>query len=410
MKYRSLLSLICLGVCIVVWSVVAQAEKPIVIGAPMPLTGPFASSGEQMKMALDLGVQELNAAGGLFGRQLKIIYGDVANVTVEEVKSVGERILGAGVDLVITGYDSPGRVNVKVYGQSDVPYLHGNAKSDCTQAVAETPDKYWNVFQYTYSEKEYGIDAISHLFNIPEQIGWTPPNKNVAIVTADYPYNAIPAAEFANIAKRIGYEVVVYETTPFGVVEYGPILSKIEATKPSFITYWDPVPADAARFMNQFVDYFGSQGIDSLLYMQYTPSMPEFLELTGKNADGLIWVGGVVEAGAPYEEYKKKWVAKYKKDPIGLYAVITRDAFDIWVQAVKRAGCVNCYKEVSRQIRESPYVGVGATFVFRPDDQAAIAGEYLLPLGWNQIWDARHVVVTPKRFAKGAFRKPPWIK
>ena len=410
MNQRNLLFLICLGVLIAVFCGVAQAEKPIVIGAPMPLTGPFASSGEQMKMALDLGVEELNAAGGLFDRKLKVIYGDVANVTVEEVKSVGERILGAGVDLVITGYDSPGRVNVKVYGQSDVPYLHGNAKSDCTQAVAENPDKYSNVFQYTYNEKEYGVDAISHLFNIPAQIGWTPPNKKVAIITADYPYNAVPAAEFADIAKRIGYEVVVYETTPFGVVEYGPILSKIEAKKPSFITYWDPVPADAARFMNQFVDYFGSQGIDALLYMQYTPSMPEFLELTGKNSDGLIWVGGVVEAGAPYEKYKKTWVERYKKDPIGLYSVITRDAFDAWVQAVKRAGCVDCYKEIARQMRESTYVGVGATFVFRPDDQSALAGEYLLPLGWNQIWDATHVVVTPKRFAKGTFRKPPWIK
>jgi len=57
MKPRNLLFLICLGVFIAVCGGLAQAEKPIVIGAPMPLTGPFASSGEQMKMALDLGVK-----------------------------------------------------------------------------------------------------------------------------------------------------------------------------------------------------------------------------------------------------------------------------------------------------------------------------------------------------------------
>ena len=410
MKRKMFAALFCVGLTVFLCCGSAWAKDTILIGAPMPLTGPFASAGEQMKMALELGMDEINAKGGLLGRKLEVTYGDVADAGVENVKSVGERILGADVDVVITGYDSPGRVNVKVYGQSDVPYLHGNAKTDCTQAVAENPLKYWNVFQYTYNEKEYGKDAVNHLFNIPKEIGWKPPNKKVAIVTADYPYNSVPAAEFAKMAKELGYEVVVYETTPFGVVDYGPILSKIESTKPSFITYWDPVPVDAARFMNQFIDRFGSEGIDALLYMQYTPSMPEFLALTGKKADGLIWVGGVVETGSVYDAFKKRWMAKYKKEPIGLYSIITYDALNIWAQAVRRAGCVDCYKEIARLIRESPYKGVGATFVFRPDDQSVLAGEYLSPLGWNQIRDGKHVVITPERFSKGKFTKPPWIK
>ena len=45
----------------------ALAEKPILIGCPLPLTGPYASDGEQMKMALELAVAEKNAAGGLWG-------------------------------------------------------------------------------------------------------------------------------------------------------------------------------------------------------------------------------------------------------------------------------------------------------------------------------------------------------
>ena len=96
MKRKSFVTLFCIGLMVSLCCGIALAEKPIVIGAPMPLTGPFASSGEQMKMALDLGVEELNAAGGLFGRKLKVVYGDVANVGVEDVKSVGENEMTDG--------------------------------------------------------------------------------------------------------------------------------------------------------------------------------------------------------------------------------------------------------------------------------------------------------------------------
>ena len=39
-------------------AVAGAEDKPVLIGAPIPLTGPYASDGEQMKMALELAVHE----------------------------------------------------------------------------------------------------------------------------------------------------------------------------------------------------------------------------------------------------------------------------------------------------------------------------------------------------------------
>jgi branched-chain amino acid transport system substrate-binding protein len=400
-----------LALFLIVAAPLAAAEKPILIGAPMPLTGPYASDGEQMKMALELGVSEVNAAGGLLGRELKIIYGDVVEVSPENVKAVGERLLGAGVDVVLTGYDSPGAVNVKVYGGGQhIPYLHGNAKTACTELVAKDPQTYSNVFQYTYSEIVYGKDAVDKLFKVPEQIGWTPPNKKVAIVKVDYPYASIPAVEFGKLCKQMGYEVVVDETHNFGMVEWGPILSKIEAGQPSFITFWNPAPADAAAFMNQFVNKFAAKGFPALMYMQYVPSMPEFLQLTGKNADGLVWAGGATDTGPKYQEFKKRWMDKFGKEPVGLYSHCTYDAFNLWVEAVKKVGCADCYDKVCDAIRTNVYVGLGGTYKFDPVDQSALPGDDLFPIGWNQIQDGKHVAITPARLATGTYKLPPWIK
>ena len=388
----------------------ALAEKPILIGCPMPLTGPYASDGEQMKMALELAVAEKNAAGGLLGRKLELKFGDVGGLEAEKIKAVGERLIGAGVDAVITGYDDGG-VDTKVFGAYDVPYLHGNAMTLCTQPVAENPDKYWNVFQYTYNDKAYGVDADTYLFGVGEQIGWKAPNKKIAIIKVDYAYNIVPADEFAKRVEGKGYEVVVNEIVPFGMAEWGPILSKIESKDPAFVTFWHLDPTDAARFMKQFVDHFEDDGINALVYMQYTPSIPEFIKLAGDSAEGLIWVGGAFGFGEKFEAYKKRWIGMFKTEPAGLYAEATRDAFDMWATAVEKAGCVNCYKKVADNIRAIEYVGLCANYKFDPKDQSILQTDDYMPLVWFQIQGGKNVKIRPPKYNDGGqYKLPPWIK
>lgn len=50
--------------------------EPILIGALYPMTGALADSGQNMKDGIDLAVEEINAAGGISGRPIQIVYGD----------------------------------------------------------------------------------------------------------------------------------------------------------------------------------------------------------------------------------------------------------------------------------------------------------------------------------------------
>jgi branched-chain amino acid transport system substrate-binding protein len=385
------------------------AEKPILVGAPIPMTGPYASDGEQMKMALDMAVAELNEQGGLLGRKVDLKVGDVGGLEAEKIKAVGERLIGAGVDAVITGYDDGG-VDTHVFGQYDIPYIHANAMTLCTEPVAKNPEKYWNVFQACYNEKAMGVDAVERFFDVPKELGWTPPNKKIAVIELDYAWSMMAADEFKERAKKAGYEIVVDEVVPFGIVEWGPILSKIDSAQPSFVTFWDLDPTDAARFIKQFNEKFSVKGIDALVYMQYVPTIPEFLELAGKSADGVIWSALGIGHDPKVEDYKKRWTARFKEEPKAIYSFSTRDNFDIWVQAVKRAGCVDCYREVCRNIREAPFEGLWGLYVFNPIDQSAIPGEWLTPISWHQIWDGKHHITAPKSLKEISYRRPPWMK
>jgi branched-chain amino acid transport system substrate-binding protein len=298
-----------------------------------------------------------------------------------------------------------------VFGAYDVPYLHGNAMTLCTQPVAENPDKYWNVFQYTYNDRAYGEDADKYLFDVGKQMGWQEPNKKIVIIKVDYAYNIVPADKFAELAQAKGYNVVVNETVPFGMVEWGPILSKIESSEPAYVTFWHLDPTDAARFMQQFADHFADDGLNALVYMQYTPSIPEFIKLAGKSAEGLVWVGGVSGFGEKFEAYRKRWLKKFKIEPAGLYAEATRDAFDIWAAAVEKAGCYDCYKKIADNIRSSEYEGLCANYKFDTRDQSVLQADEYMPLVWFQIQDGKNVMMRPAKYNQGrSYKLPPWVK
>jgi urea transport system substrate-binding protein len=54
----------------------ADAAEPIRIGAVLPFSGGVELYGQQAKLGLDLAVKDINAAGGILGRPIEVIYAD----------------------------------------------------------------------------------------------------------------------------------------------------------------------------------------------------------------------------------------------------------------------------------------------------------------------------------------------
>ncbi|HQK26142.1 MAG TPA: ABC transporter substrate-binding protein, partial [Synergistaceae bacterium] len=78
----------------------AGAEAPIAIGHSVSLTGGSSMWGLAEQNALDMLVEELNAAGGVLGRKLEIIHYDNRGDAVESV-NVARRLVDDGVVAVI---------------------------------------------------------------------------------------------------------------------------------------------------------------------------------------------------------------------------------------------------------------------------------------------------------------------
>src|SRR3990167_6366304 len=99
-------------------SVLAQAGAPIRVGVVTPLSGTYAGIGQQVKWGLDLAAMQINAGGGVMGRNLELIYeGEEANPAVATQKAE------------------------KLFQVNKVDFLTGTVNSGSTLAVGQVAER-----------------------------------------------------------------------------------------------------------------------------------------------------------------------------------------------------------------------------------------------------------------------------
>ncbi|HSV79048.1 MAG TPA: ABC transporter substrate-binding protein [Ramlibacter sp.] len=84
------------------------AANKVAIGMSVPLTGPLARYGAQLRGGLALGLEQVNGAGGIGGREIELLVKDDAGRS-EQALANTRALLDAGV-LAMTGYHGTGTV------------------------------------------------------------------------------------------------------------------------------------------------------------------------------------------------------------------------------------------------------------------------------------------------------------
>jgi branched-chain amino acid transport system substrate-binding protein len=111
----------------------AQAPQEIRIGFLLPLTGGFAEAGQLHKLAVDMAVEEINAAGGvrsLNGARIVALYGNSS--TVDEANTETSRLISRErVATIVGAYSSGATISSTVIAErASIPYLVPNALAD----------------------------------------------------------------------------------------------------------------------------------------------------------------------------------------------------------------------------------------------------------------------------------------
>lgn len=195
-------------------------EDPILVGGLHEQSGAAAAAGIPMAFALNLAVDEVNSAGGLLGRPLKVINYDTQTSTQMMSQYAQQLVLKDKVAVVFGGFASPSREAARpTFDRFHVPYFYnvfyeGGVCDRNTFCIGTTPA------QTVGKLVPYAMDG---------------KRKKIYIIAADYSYGQITAKWMSKYVQENGGEVVAADFFPLEVTDFGSSISKIQAAKPDLL-------------------------------------------------------------------------------------------------------------------------------------------------------------------------------
>jgi len=189
------------------------AVADIKIGVLVPDSGPAGLFGPSTRNAAMLAAEDINAAGGINGEQIELIFADVGVAPAEATQAAVRLWRGEGVEAFVGMHDSAVREAINGQLNGAIPYVYtpvyeGKACNTGMYVTGETPSQQL-------------APVIPHLME-------TEGAKNWYLIGNDYNWPRDTNALANQFIAEAGGEVVGEEYLPFAVAEFDSSLQRIK--------------------------------------------------------------------------------------------------------------------------------------------------------------------------------------
>jgi branched-chain amino acid transport system substrate-binding protein len=251
------------------------AEEPVKIGLDDPFTGTYAELGRNEQIGCQLAVTEINAKGGILGRQAQLFSEDSTSTdTGTAVSKAHELIDRDKVNLLLGNVNSAMALALgEVSNQAGVLYIVTGGHTDPVTGS----DCHWNVFRVCNTTR-METDAVGKL--LIDKFG-----KKWYFITPDYAFGHTLQQGFEANLKKYGGTEVGASLTPLGATDFSSYLIKAEAAKPDVIIDLT-AGQDAVNSLKQIVQF----GLDKKFHIAGAQQELEVLEGLPPDARIGTWV------------------------------------------------------------------------------------------------------------------------
>ncbi|MCJ7625319.1 MAG: ABC transporter substrate-binding protein [Anaerolineaceae bacterium] len=390
----------------------AVVEEPctVKVGVPTLLTGVGAPMGMDVKAGAELAAMKLNEEGGVLGCQIELVFADIKATSAEDC-ALGAQVMDeAGVVFYVPGAFY-GPACIDEFGKREPLMMHNSASADMLNVAVENMPEYNNVFMTCEDEYSYGPNAYKVIVDvIGGDWGYEFPNKKVALLGGDITYDMYIQEGARKAFEDAGWEVVLDDTYPYGNTEFGSQLATIRAEEPAVIMGQLTSNDSAVAFMNQFL----TNPTNSLIYIQWSPASPEFINLLQEKANGVMWQSLIDILPKNKDTYYPMFEAEFDRIP-GTWPPAIWDHFQIWKAAVESCGdfedydCIVTYVD---ELDDHPVEGICGVYGMDPDMNKGRTGDDYLPMQFIQIQGEANVTLFLGTKAEEGveFITPPWIE
>ena len=319
-----------MGIALAAVSILAcEKEDPneIKVGAYLSLSGADSTFGTDTREGIALAVEETNAAGGVDGKRIRVIYEDDKSTTYEAVQKV-RQLIDRNKVVALLGEVASSRslAGGLIANTSHVPMV-----TPSSTAVEVTKKRQW-VFRTCFTDDQQGAVAArfikEHLKK--DRIG--------IFFAAQDPYSSGLARAFREEMKRLGGQIVVDKGYQKGETNFRTYLSELKAAGPEALfvpNYYNEMVLIARQASEVGIPgsmFVGGDGWDS----------SNLVDGAGPELEGAHFTNHYAP-DVPWENSKKFFTAfttKYKHEPTSLSAQ-GYDAAMLLFDAIRRAGDPN---------------------------------------------------------------------
>lgn len=300
-----------------------QSSSEVVVAVAAPLTGDYAQYGNAFKMATELKAREINEAGGINGKTLKLAFYDDKN-DAKEAANIAQRLVD---DKNILG-------------------VIGNFSSSASLAAASVYEAGGLVqFSPTSSHSDFTKQGNYMFRNINTQAIEAPMAANmvvnemgkekIAVIYINNDWGITAKDNFINAVNDIGGTIVAEESFIGGQTQdFTSILTKINGVKPDviFVAAFYSETGMIAQQLQQLGYDYPLAGL-SALYNE------ELIKLAGDTVEGLFLTTNFFPSDSDelVNNFLNNFKEAYGQDP-DQFAAVAYDTLGMLAKAIEIAG------------------------------------------------------------------------
>ncbi len=340
------------------------AADTIKVGAILAVTGPAANLGLPEVRTIEMLTEDVNKAGGILGKKVQLIVKD-SQYNADLAFSFAKQLIDEEGVLAILGPSGTGEsMKIKNLCEENETILISCAAGE----TIVNPVAKW-VFKTPQMDKF----AAQWIYDTMKTLKIS----KIAVVVSNSGFGQGGKAQLEGLAAANGITILGTEVYDSAATDLAGVVTKIKALNPQAVVNWSVEPAQSLvpKSMAQL-------GLNVPLFQSHGFGNVKYAEAAGKAAEGIIFpcgrllVADVLPASHPQKkllsDYKSAYEAKYKDD-VSTFGGHAYDAFQILMNAIRKAGSTDKNKVRDAIEGTKGFVGTAGIFNFSPTDHNGLA-------------------------------------
>lgn len=334
----------------------AVHAQTIKLGLMCPLTGKWASEGQDMKNIVTLLVEETNAAGGINGKKIELIIEDDAG-DPRTAALAAQKLASSGVVAVIGTYGSAvTEASQNIFDEVGIVQIGTGSTS-----IRLTEKKLPLFFRTCPRDDAQGKSAAQNIINGKY-------NK-IALLHDNSSYAKALAEETRNILEKNNIPVIFFDALTPGERDYTAILTKLKTANPDLVFYTGYYP-ETGMLLKQKKEI----GFSVPLMGGDASNHRDLIKIAGtKASEGYFFISPPLPQNLESEKAKnflEVYKNKFNSLPGSIWAIMAGDAFMALKYAFEKGAATP--EEIAKQLVSL-------------ENSPALSG----PLGFNEKGDRK---------------------